>query len=56
MYNKELSFSSFRWYTSGRDDGDNVWVWDSDNTLFNDVDALFLPFQNSSYSRYAVYK
>ncbi|KFM59795.1 Contactin, partial [Stegodyphus mimosarum] len=32
-----------RWFTSGRDDGDNVWIWDSDNSLFSDVDALFLP-------------
>ncbi|GFS41753.1 contactin [Trichonephila inaurata madagascariensis] len=44
-----------RWYTSGRDDGDNVWVWDSDNSLFTDTDALFLPMQNTSYLRFAAY-
>ncbi|KAG8191909.1 hypothetical protein JTE90_019843 [Oedothorax gibbosus] len=44
-----------RWFTSGRDDGDNVWVWDSDNSLFSDTDALFLPLQNNSYLRYAAY-
>ncbi|GIX76577.1 contactin, partial [Caerostris extrusa] len=43
------------WYTSGRDDGDNVWVWDNDNSLFTDVDALFLPMQNTSYLRFAAY-
>lgn len=44
-----------RWYTSGRDDGDNVWLWDSDNTMFTDIDALFLPFKDESYARYAAY-
>lgn len=45
-----------RWYTSGRDDGDNVWVWDTGNTMFTDIDALFIPFQNMSYERFAAYK
>ncbi|XP_055933759.1 contactin-like isoform X2 [Argiope bruennichi] len=44
-----------RWYTSGRDDGDNVWIWDSDGSLFTDIDALFLPLQNTSYLRFAAY-
>uniref|UniRef100_A0A4Q8K403 U67-Liphistoxin-Lsp1a_1 n=1 Tax=Liphistius sp. SGP-2016 TaxID=1905180 RepID=A0A4Q8K403_9ARAC len=25
-----------RWYTSGRDDGDNVWIWDTDGSLFSE--------------------
>ncbi|XP_054721680.1 contactin-like [Uloborus diversus] len=44
-----------QWWTSGRDDGDNNWIWDSDNTLFSDTESMFLPMQNTSYFRYAAY-
>ncbi|XP_015912441.1 contactin [Parasteatoda tepidariorum] len=44
-----------RWFTSGRDDGDNVWIWDNGGSLFSDIDSLFLPMQNASFLRFAAY-
>ncbi|XP_076362349.1 contactin isoform X1 [Tachypleus tridentatus] len=44
-----------RWFTSGQDEGNNVWVWDGDQTQFTNVDALWLPDQEKEVGKYLAY-
>ncbi|UYV67456.1 CNTN3 [Cordylochernes scorpioides] len=45
-----------RWYTSGRDDGENIWTWDSMGSHFSNIENLWLPSHQQGYGSNAAFK